>query len=96
MADQKNMQSTQREPRASSNRASQQMQQHSKQQGQQQAHSNHPQQQRADQGVGHQQGQGVERAQRSLADREHDEADRGAPDDLLPDRQPSGWTSRDV
>lgn len=95
MADQKNVQSNQRKQQASSNRPSQQSQQGAPL-GQQQANSNHPQQQRAAQGDSRQQGQGVERAQRSLADRERDEADRGAPDDLLPDRQPSGWTSRDV
>lgn len=95
MADQKNPQSSQREPQAA-NRPSQQSQPQSRQQNQQQANSNHPQQQRAAQSGNRQQGQGVERAQRPLADRERDEADRGAPDDLIPGRQPSGWTSRDT
>ena len=71
--------------------------------GQQQAYSSQQGQQgsfRGDNRIfderNRQQASGVERAQRSLADRERDEADGGAPDDVLPKQQPSGWTTRDV
>jgi hypothetical protein len=35
------------------------------------------------------------RDERSPAQREMEEADRGAPDDIIPCPQPPGWTARD-
>ncbi|EIT69505.1 MULTISPECIES: hypothetical protein [Hydrocarboniphaga] len=96
MADQKNVRSNQPDNPAPPNRSSQQTRQNPQPQAQQQAHSLHRQQQRAMPGEVRQTRQGVEDAQRSLADREREEADGGAPDDLLPGRQPAGWTSRNV